>query len=271
MVAPPVSGQQDSTAVSFDLAGVVLAAGSGTRLAPLTLELPKAMCPVGGVPLIDRAIAHLSAVPTAATIEIAVNAHGSQRALIDHLDERVHLSIEDPDVLGTGGALARLSRWIDARPVCLVNADAVHDADLQAFVDSWDHERHHFLLAGTDEFAPGVRLCAVLMPARSLSTLVDDGRAVSVYDEIWKPAAAQQRVSVRRHDGACTWRRAPPGRDDVVTVDGVPMTRVAQALRECQGTVMADRLADAAGEAVRRGLVRRREAAGLLAEINTAA
>ncbi|MGE0878361.1 MAG: NDP-sugar synthase [Acidimicrobiia bacterium] len=188
--------------MSFDLAGVVLAAGSGTRLAPLTLELPKAMCPVGGVPLVERAIAHLSSVSAAAAIEIAVNAHGSQRALIDHLDGRVRLSIEDPDVLGTGGALARLSRWIDARPVCLVNADAVHDADLRAFVDSWDHERHHFLLAGTDDFAPGVRLCAVLMPARSLSTLVDDGRAASVYDEIWKPAASQQRVSARRHDGA---------------------------------------------------------------------
>lgn len=82
--------------------------------------------------------------------------------------------------------------------------------------------------------------------------------------------AAPRRVRAKLPDWVAVEQR-PPGRDDVVTVDGVPMTRVAQALRECQGTVMADRLADAAGEAVRRGLVRRREAAGLLAEINTAA
>lgn len=82
--------------------------------------------------------------------------------------------------------------------------------------------------------------------------------------------AAPRRVRSKLPDWVKVEQR-PPARDDVVTVDGVPMTRVAQALRECQGTVMADRLADAAGEAVRRGLVRRREAAGLLAEINTAA
>ncbi|MGN6693052.1 MAG: sugar phosphate nucleotidyltransferase, partial [Aquihabitans sp.] len=42
-----------------DLAGVVLAAGAGTRLRPLTIERPKALCPVADVPLVDLALDRL--------------------------------------------------------------------------------------------------------------------------------------------------------------------------------------------------------------------
>ena len=38
------------------IAGFVLAAGAGTRLRPLTTVCPKALCPVGGTPLVDLAI-----------------------------------------------------------------------------------------------------------------------------------------------------------------------------------------------------------------------
>ena len=44
------------TVTREEIAGVVLAAGEGTRLRPLTFERPKAMCPVGTVPLVDWAI-----------------------------------------------------------------------------------------------------------------------------------------------------------------------------------------------------------------------
>src|SRR5437660_59073 len=45
----------DSLTGGDPLAGIVLAAGAGTRLAPLTRLRPKALCPVGNVPLVDLA------------------------------------------------------------------------------------------------------------------------------------------------------------------------------------------------------------------------
>lgn len=183
---------------SSDLAAVVLAAGAGRRLAPLTRERPKALCPVGNRALVDRAIAQAHTVTEA----VAVNAQRTQQALCEHLDGRVHLSVESPHVLGTGGALARLADWIDGRAVCLLNADAVHDADIGTAIRRWDGERLRFVLAGSDRFEPRARLCAVLMPFPTLRHLKDDGRAFSVYDEVWAPAAAQGLIEVARHDGA---------------------------------------------------------------------
>src|SRR3546814_16393946 len=53
-------------AMDGGLAGVVLAAGAGTRLRPLTLLRPKVPCPVGTLPLIHPALArHRSAAPVA--------------------------------------------------------------------------------------------------------------------------------------------------------------------------------------------------------------
>ena len=72
------------TAPRRDLVAVVLAAGAGTRLRPLTDERPKAMCPVGNVALVDHALARVSAVTTV----VAVNAHRSQPGLVTHVEGR---------------------------------------------------------------------------------------------------------------------------------------------------------------------------------------
>ena len=57
-------------------AGVVLAAGAGTRLRPLTDLRPKALCPVGGRPLVDLALDRLAAeVGGLGPQWLAVNAH----------------------------------------------------------------------------------------------------------------------------------------------------------------------------------------------------
>ncbi|HTN80402.1 MAG TPA: sugar phosphate nucleotidyltransferase, partial [Acidimicrobiales bacterium] len=115
------------------LAGVVLAAGGGTRLSPLTRLRPKALCPVAGVPLVDRAIERVRAV----TGEIAVNVHHGRDQLEDHLAGRLHVSVEEV-LLGTAGALGRLRPWIGGRDVVVVNADLVTSADLVTAVDLWD-------------------------------------------------------------------------------------------------------------------------------------
>src|SRR5947199_1488435 len=132
-----------------DLAAVVLAAGAGTRLRPLTWLRPKPLCPVENVPLVDWAIGWARA----ATDAVAVNVHHGRAAMESHLAGRVHLSIEEPEALGTAGGVGHLKDWIDGRGVLTTNADAWHDADLGAFVDAWDGDRVRLLIAA-DDFGP---------------------------------------------------------------------------------------------------------------------
>ena len=119
------------------VAGVVLAAGAGTRLHPLTLERPKPLCPFGTATLVDRAISQLNAV----TAAVAVNAHHGADALVAHLGGRIHVSVES-ELLGTGGALGRLRSWIDGRDVVVANADTVHDVDLSVAVTRVGQKSH---------------------------------------------------------------------------------------------------------------------------------
>lgn len=107
----------------------LLAAGFGTRLRPLTLVRPKPLLPVGGVSMLDHALAHL-------------RRHGHQRVLVNahHLWEQVAawaeasgaaLQVELPEILGTGGGLlAALDRL--AETVVVFNGDILTDVDLTA-------------------------------------------------------------------------------------------------------------------------------------------
>ena len=150
---------------------------------------------MGGVTLVDRALAALSPL----TASVAVNAHHLADQLAAYIaqahGDAVHLSLE-PELLGTGGALGALRDWIDGRAVVVVNADAVHAAPLRSLATDWDGERIRFLLAepaGT-AFAPGVRLCGVLMPWAAVAEL--SAEPLSVYERVWAPWAAAGRVEV---------------------------------------------------------------------------
>ena len=81
-----------SMTAAGELAGVVLAAGAGDRLWPLTRHLPKALCPVGTSPLVDHAIGRARSVAT----DVAVNVHHGRAALLVHLGDRVHVQVEEP-------------------------------------------------------------------------------------------------------------------------------------------------------------------------------
>lgn len=132
------------------LKGVVLAAGAGTRLRPLTLTTPKALVPVGGRPLVDWALERL--VPYVA--EVAVNLHHHADQLVEHLTRHpvsrpLHLSIEAPVALGTAGALGRLRPWLAGAAVLVTNADAWYPPAARPVLDElvagWDGERARLL------------------------------------------------------------------------------------------------------------------------------
>ncbi|MGD9957078.1 MAG: NDP-sugar synthase, partial [Candidatus Nanopelagicales bacterium] len=168
-----------------ELAGVVLAAGAGTRLRPLTYELPKAMCPVGNRPLVDWAIDRVA--PHVSSV--AVNAHESQPQLVEHLAGRAHVSVESGERLGTAGALGRLRGWIDGRHVLVQNADSFVDDDLSALVDGWTGEQPRLLVRREphpSDFGPWRFLGVSLLPARIAGTLPDE--PCGLYSWAWKPA-----------------------------------------------------------------------------------
>ena len=169
------------------LAGVVLAAGAGTRLRPLTRLRPKALCPVANVPLVDGALAHVGAV----TDSVAVNVHHGGELLAAHLGGRVHLSVEEGgEALGTAGALGQLRDWIDGRGVLVHNADTWHEADLVPFVAGWDGERIRLLVVddpARGDFGPSRYVGVALMPWTAVRDL--GAEPTGLYEVSWRAAA----------------------------------------------------------------------------------
>ena len=178
------------------LASVVLAAGAGTRLRPLTWLRPKALCPVDNVPLVDLAVDRVR--PLTGAEGVAVNVHHGREALEAHLAGRVHLSVEEPEALGTAGALGNLRAWIDGRPTVAVNADAWSEADVADLVAGWDGERVRLLIAGED-FGPHAAVVGCLLPWADVATL--EPRPSGLYEECWRPAREAGRLDVVTYAG----------------------------------------------------------------------
>jgi NDP-sugar pyrophosphorylase family protein len=177
---------RDSTQRS-DVAGVVLAAGYGTRLKPLTDLRPKALCPIDNVPLVDLALARLTRV----ALDVAVNVHAHADQMVAHLDGRAHLSVEQPVPMGSGGALRLLRDWIAGRPVLVHNVDSYLEDDLDELLDGWDGERPRLLVrTGTEpsDFGPRHYVGATLIPAAAVAALPDGFSGL--HREVWAPAAA---------------------------------------------------------------------------------
>ena len=113
---------------------VILAAGLGTRLAPITDAVPKILAPLGGRPVLERQLAYLARQGIG---DVAVNVHHHAAAVCEFLGAhdlpvRVCVSVE-PDLLGTAGALEPLRDFI-AGPTVVLYGDVVTDADLQPLV-----------------------------------------------------------------------------------------------------------------------------------------
>jgi N-acetyl-alpha-D-muramate 1-phosphate uridylyltransferase len=176
------------------LAAVVLAAGHGTRLRPLTLVRPKALCPVGDTPLVDVALRAVGTVVDDGAV--AVNVHAGREALDAHLRGRAHVSVEEREPLGTAGGVAWLRPWLDGRPALVVNGDTWHTYDLGPLVRDWDRERVRVLVAGDPAapLGPATLVLGSLLPAWAVARLPAEPSGLSVV--CWRPAAAAGRLEV---------------------------------------------------------------------------
>jgi NDP-sugar pyrophosphorylase family protein len=162
------------------LAGIVLAAGAGRRLSPLTPHRPKALCPVDNVALVDGALDRVAEV----TADVAVNVHHGREAMIEHLDGRVHLSIEEPEALGTAGAVGPLRGWLDGRSAVIVNADGWCRGGLPQLVDGWDGERVRILVPGGGPLGPRSQIAGSLLPWSIARTI--EPEPAGLYEAVWR-------------------------------------------------------------------------------------
>lgn len=165
------------------VAGVVLAAGAGRRLRPLTWLLPKPLCPVGGSALVDHALARFDGT----TATVAVNVHHGRRLLEAHLAGRAHLSIEPVAALGTAGALGLLRDWVAGRPVVAVNADTWCPAPVGALLDGWDGRRTRLLVPAGTTFGPRMTVAGALMAWADVARL--QPQPSGLYEVLWRRAA----------------------------------------------------------------------------------
>jgi NDP-sugar pyrophosphorylase family protein len=113
---------------------MVLAAGFGTRMRPLTERVPKPLLPLVCQPLLASVLWQLR---RAGVEEVVVNLHHQAAQLAQWLgdgrqwDLRVHQSYE-PEILGTAGAMKRAAALLHEAPFIMLNADVVIDIDLAA-------------------------------------------------------------------------------------------------------------------------------------------
>lgn len=206
MTAPGRDTTPGAPPVDQELCAVVLAAGEGLGLRPLTLLRPKPLCPVDNVPLVDHALERVHSVAS----DMAVNLHHGRQALRDHLEghelmrggiDQLHLSIEEPEALGTAGALGRLRPWIDGRSVVVVNADTWCRGSLAGVAAGWDRERVRVVVVGSARLEPTSRIAAAFMPWSEVAAL--SATPSGLWEVSWRRLLGEDRVDVRRWDGVC--------------------------------------------------------------------
>lgn len=143
MTAPP----QDAPTIER---AMVLAAGLGKRMRPLTDRIPKPLVDVAGRSLLDRALDHVQA----AGVETAVvNTFYKGEMIARHLEgraaPRIRLSPEE-ELLETGGGVAKALPMLGSEPFYVINSDALwldgEGSGLRRLAAAWDDSRMDALL-----------------------------------------------------------------------------------------------------------------------------
>lgn len=218
---------------------MLLAAGLGTRLRPLTEKIPKAMLPMDGHPLIAYGLGLLQ---RAGICDVVINLHYLGDQIRHYCKDgaqwgmRIRYS-EEPEILGSGGALKKAATLMDGEPFVAINADTLMDIDLRAVINAC-HPAHAGLMtvipvapedrygrvtldsqnhlagfgSGTHTFA-GVQIVTPKLIAQ-----LPNGES-SVIEAGYQPLIAQGKVfDTYRHDGY--W-------NDIGTVERYDQTRKA--------------------------------------------
>jgi len=222
---------------------MVLAAGRGLRMRPLTLDRPKPLIKVNGKPLIDWA---LDMLQQAGVEEAVVNYHHFGKRLVTYLGARsgppkIVLSDETDQLLETGGGVVKALPLLGDDPFFIVNADGIWldgAAALQRLAEAWDpiemdallllvpHKRARGFDGAGDFFldedgrlrrrgdaatAPFI-FCGIQIASPALFTDTPSGPFST--NTLWDRALSNGRLFGLVHDGSWLHVGTPQGRDD---------------------------------------------------------
>jgi choline kinase len=141
----------------MDVTAIVLCAGFGTRLRPLTLCIPKPVVPVGDVPVAWRTIKQIL---DAGTETVHCNTHYLPEVVEQELRAIMHAEgyqqerirfWHEPEILETGGAIARIIHTLrkehpaaaGKKPVLAVAGDVFADPPFSAMIRRWENRPHN--------------------------------------------------------------------------------------------------------------------------------
>jgi N-acetyl-alpha-D-muramate 1-phosphate uridylyltransferase len=181
---------------------MILAAGLGTRMRPLTNNLPKPLVEVNGKTLIDHAIDRLAA----AGVElIVVNLHHHAARLRAHLEQRTDVEIRTSDesdrILGTGGGVLKALPLFAGEPFFVHNSDSI-------WVEGYGHALDRMIARWNPDIMDALLLAAPLVNSIGYDGAGDflmdaDGRLSRVPEQQLSPFAypGVQIVHPRLFDG----------------------------------------------------------------------
>ena len=214
-----------------DLAGwpaLVLTAGLGTRLRPLSLVRAKAAMPVAGMPLVCRILRWLHA---AGVRRAVVNLHHLPESITRVVGDGSEFGLEvryswEPIVLGSAGGPRRALPLLDAERFLIVNGDTITDCDLGAVA------RQHL--------ATGARVTMAVVEgdvARYGGVLVDESLTVRGFGRPQPPLRALHFIGVQAVD-ASVFADVPDDRPSETVRSLYPqlIARAPQAIRAYEST-----------------------------------
>lgn len=221
---------------------LVMAAGLGTRLRPLTNTLPKPLVPLHGKPLVERV---LRVLERGGVTEALVNIHylpEKMRAFVAEWNgsgrlPRLRVQDESAEILGSGGAISLAAAWLfEAHSSALVcNSDVILDPapDLAAFFRAHRElaakksvectltaiahpqagikynglRREGDLITGFEQeekHDPGLWLFPgyYVLEEKAVARLPAAGKVFSIYEELWKKLASEKKLGAFELDGS---------------------------------------------------------------------
>ncbi|WP_084004403.1 N-acetylmuramate alpha-1-phosphate uridylyltransferase MurU [Terasakiispira papahanaumokuakeensis] len=148
------SHRQDSLLADQPRRAMILAAGQGTRMRPLTLKTPKPLLSVGGKPLIEW---HLERLAAAGIQDVVINLYylGEQLRQALGNGERWGLTLhysEEACLLETGGGIRQALPLLGDAPFLLINGDVWCDFDLRQLSQHPLKGLAHLILVDTPTF-----------------------------------------------------------------------------------------------------------------------
>jgi mannose-1-phosphate guanylyltransferase len=122
---------------------MLLAAGQGNRMQELTRSIPKPLLRIGNYTLLDIQLMKLK---NAGIKKVVINLFHLPEKIIAHLEQNPHSGIDihfsvEPELLGTGGGIARAFSYFAEETILLINSDILSDLVLENFLNTYYKSR----------------------------------------------------------------------------------------------------------------------------------